>query len=307
MHDLGLSPSSVQSVLQRQDWIELYKNELKDRCSELKEVDFPEGYFVAVVKPEMEKALHKELAEESKELDVRRTIQRWRLLSDFKAQSLLRLILLFPHELSLSREITDKYKDVPLGPQESEIVEGKTTEELERWQEGNIAVFFTGTSIKNILGLFVSELFFTVEAMARALCIGSCLEFAIKSVLPAITIQHDEINKTLRRLGNEDKEKVSCKLCSLSENCIRSHAYICISMLYELFYHFRVIKDYRLEFYFKPELIPFLVNEYMQEGFEIICTLDKALDRVFHNYMISPLTLVDHKEKIQKIFREIKT
>lgn len=307
MVNLGLSPNAIQSVLQKTDWVNIYKQELSERCSDLNAMGFPEKYFVNAIKPHLEKALQDEISNDSKKDELRKIIQRWMLVSEFKSQSLIRLLLLIPDELSLSNRVKKKYRAVPIGPQDSDVVDQMTPEELQNWHEGSLAIFFAGTSISNLLGLFVSELFFTFEAMARVLCIGICLEFAIKSILPSIIIQHDEIHKTLRRIGNESKQKVSCKMCSLQEICFRSLSYQKISQIYELFYHLRAIKDYRLEFYFEPELTTFLIKDYMPQGFAIACVADEAIDRIFSGYMKSPLLLKDYKDKIHSILSKIRT
>ncbi len=65
--------------------------------------------------------------------------------------------------------------------------------------DGNIAISFTATSQINLFSLFVSELFFSAEAYCRAICIGTCLEFAHKALTPTITAQHDEVYKTLKK------------------------------------------------------------------------------------------------------------
>ncbi len=307
MHNLGLSPSAVQSILQKHDWVKICRDELAQRLSGLIETDFPEGYFARSIKPQLDRALQQELTLDGTSIvDIRGTIQRWILISNFKAQLLIRLSSLIPNEFSVYNEIMEKYSGVPLGPQDSEVIDKMTEDELKWWHYGNIAIFFTSSSVTNILGLFVSELFFTLEAMARALCIASCLAFSIKSVLPMVTIQHDEIYKTLKRLGSKDRDKVTCRLCPIAESCICSQSYNQIALIYELFYHLRVIKDYRLDFYFEPELIPFLMADYIPQGFEVICTIDKVIHRVFLNYMVSPLSIADHKEKIYNIFNKIK-
>ena len=90
---------------------------------------------------------------------------------------------------------------------------------------------------KNLLGLFCSELFFAVEAACRVICIGTCLDFAIKSLLSNIIIQHDEVYQTLKRIGHEDSEKVSCITCSNKASCKKIPPMTDIASFYELCYH----------------------------------------------------------------------
>lgn len=300
---LGLSPSAIHLFLQKPDWIDIYCNELIQRCIGLSENDFPQKYFTKIIKPRLERALEKELSGKAKRIDIRNTVQRWMLISHYKAQSLIRLMLLIPGELTLLKQTLDKYNGIPIGPVHSDVFHNMTNDEKDSWHQATIALAFSHSSVMNILGLFVSELFFTFEAMARTLCIGSCLEFALKSILPSVTIQHDEINQSLRRLGKRDKEKVACRLCPINDECFQSPSYYKISLIYELLYHLRTIKDYRLEFYFEHGMAPFILEYLVPKGFESLCVIDKVLNRIFQEYMISPLPLVNHKEEIYKLFK----
>ena len=89
-------------------------------------------------------------------------------------------------------------------------------------------------------------------------------------------------------------------------DCIGFAGYSKIASIYEVFYHLRVIKDYRLEFYFEEQLTNFLLNEYIAKGFEVTSIFDKVMDRLFHNYLRSPISVADQKEKIFKILEELK-
>jgi hypothetical protein len=209
-----------------------------------------------------------------------------------------------PKELLELENIQKEYSDIPIGPQDEETINQMTEEEIRRWHEGNIALAYAGISLTNLYGVFVSELFFTIEAMLRAVCIGSCLGFAIKSIDPKITIQHDEIFKTLRRLGNE-KNSIYCKLCPITEKKCSFEDFSKLADLYELFYHIRAIKDYRKEFYFKEGLQEFLID-YMKKSFEAACVIDEIMAKLFQDYLGFPLTLKEEKEKIIEIISAIK-
>lgn len=219
MVNLGLSPLAIQSILKKENWVDIYRNELIERTSNLSEIDFPSERFSDLIKPYLKKALKKELSESPDIVNIRETIQRWMTISHNKSSLLIKLLDLVPEELNKSNEIISHFKDVPIGPQNADIVEQMSEIERVRWHEGNIATFFAVLSINNIVGLFISELFYTIEAMCRVICIGSCLEFAVKSVLPTTIIQHDEVYKTLKRLGLDSNFKVVCKICPASQEC----------------------------------------------------------------------------------------
>ena len=276
-----------------------------ERTSNLSAIDFPSERFNTSIKPLLEKALENELSESPEKVNIRESIQRWMLISHNKSALLIKLLDLIPKELSESNKIFTHFKDVPIGPQDSDVVEQMNEIERERWHEGNIAISFAGLSINNIVGLFVSELFFTIEAMCRVICIGSCLEFAIKTVLPTTIIQHDEVYKTLKRLGLDSNSKVTCKLCRANQDCSGFDSYSKLASFYELLYHLRVIKDYRLEFYFEKNLTDFLLGEYLTKGFEITSIFDKIMDRLFHSYLRFPVSVADQKEKISMILKQL--
>lgn len=305
MVNLGLSPSAIQSILQKENWVKIYRNELIERTSNLSEIDFPSERFNDSIKPFLEKALQKELSESPDRVNIRESIRRWMLISHNKSALLIKLLDLVPKELAKSNEIITHFNDIPIGPQDSDVVEQMSEIERERWHEGSIATSFAGLSINNIVGLFVSELFFTIEAMCRVICIGSCLEFAIKTVLPTTIIQHDEVYKTLKRLGFDGNSKVACKLCPANQDCSGFDSYSKLASIYELLYHLRAIKDYRLEFYFEKELTEFLLGEYLAKGFETTSIFDKIMDRIFHSYMRAPISVADQKEKISKILKQL--
>lgn len=306
MANLGLSPTAIQSILQKENWVTIYRNELIERTSNLSEINFPAERFKDSIKPSLEKALQKELSESPDKINIRESIRRWMVISHNKSALLIKFLDLIPKELSESKKIIAHFKDVPIGPQDSDVVEQMNENDRKRWHEGSIAFYFAGLSANNIVGLFVSELFFTIEAMCRVICIGSCLEFAIKTVLPTTTIQHDEIYKTLNRLSREANSKVTCKLCPINEDCSRLDSYSKLASIYELLYHLRVIKDYRLEFYFESQLTEFLIGEYLAKGFEITLLFDKIMDRLFHSYLRAPISVADQKEKILKILKQLK-
>ena len=157
---------------------------------------------------------------------------------------------------------------------------------------------------KNILGLFCSELFFTVEAACRVICIGTCLGFAIKSLFSNVIIQHDEVYKTLKRIGQENTENVSCITCANKKSCLEIPSINEIASIYEFCYHIRVIKDYKKEFYWERNLEhnfeDFLIQKYLPEGMKIIYFLESFIKTLFDKYWWIPFDLKNDKEMMTK-------
>ena len=98
-------------------------------------------------------------------------------------------------------------------------------------------------------------------------------------------------------LAGEDGDNVTCKMCPIIEEC-GIESYLSIAQVYELFYHIRAIKDYRMEFYFNADLLSFLVNEYLDKGFQALCIMDEVSDRLLKDYLINPLPLSVLKEMV---------
>lgn len=189
--NLGLSTQSVQSLMSKRNWANSYCDEFQKRLNDLKSCSFPEEYFNKFIINPLKNSYENE--------KIRSVIQKWMLIADYKAQTLIMISSLIPEQIGKFKKIRKKYKKIPLGPQESSIVGKMSKQAMQAWHDGNIAISFTATSQINLFSLFVSELFFSAEAYCRAICIGTCLEFAHKALTPTITAQHDEVYKTLKK------------------------------------------------------------------------------------------------------------
>jgi hypothetical protein len=224
-------------------------------------------------------------------------------ISNYKAQSLILISKLFSQYKRTSKTITNRYKGIPLGPQDSNTVSEMSLEERKKWREGNIALSYISASNSNMIGLYISELFFCFEAYCRTLCIGSCLEFAVKSISPTVTIQHDEVYKTLKRLGGRNEDKVACNLCQIKNTCIKFPSCLEIAAVYELFYHLRVVKDYHTELYNNTSFRKYLTKGLMKKSLEIISKMDVLQNKLFSNYMVFPLSFENLKKAILQTSR----
>ena len=284
----GLSSRAVQSILNKKDWVRLYSQELDERLSNIagNKEDFPEKRFLELIKPRLESIFD----DDTMQHQVRESIIRWTLIANMKAFFLIKLLEEIPRKLSEASKIYREYSDIPMGPQDEDTVRRMTEEERKRWSSGNVTLLYTKASVQNLLGIFVSELFFTLEATCRAICSGSCFKYAIKAACSNIAIQHNEIYKTLRVLAGEGGDNVTCKMCPISEECMIG-SYLSIAQIYELFYHIRAIKDYRIEFYLNADFESFLLKEYMHKGFQALCVIDEVSDRLLKGYLVNPLPL----------------
>ncbi len=69
--------------------------------------------------------------------------------------------------------------------------------------------------------------------------------------------------------------------------------------MYELLYHLRTIKDYKLEFYFDKDFLSFLIQQVIPNGIIILSTFDEAKSKIFLNYLNSPFSLSELYKKIK--------
>lgn len=296
MNKLGFSANAVSKVMKEPDWVQIYSDECNERLANVKQHTFPKEYFIKTIKPLLEGFVG-----DKPDVDIRKIVQKWMVIFTYKAWALIRVQDIESKDNKIYKEIYKKYADIPNGPQNDDVVKKMTEEEFKNWVEGGAAKSYAYYNYKNILGLFCSELFFAVEAACRVVCIGTCLDFAIKSLLSNIIIQHDEVFKTLKRIGREDSEKISCITCANKEKCKEIPSITNIASLYELCYHIRVIKDYKLEFYWEHNFEEFLKQQYLPEGIKIIYFLESVIDALFCNYLMSPYKLENDKEMMSKL------
>lgn len=305
MEELGLSANSVQKILQNKNWVEIYRERLSNCHSIITETRSPSNLFSDVIEPQLVISLG--IDHPKKEVDkiIRDNLQKWSLLFSYKYQFLIRLQQLIPEEVADTKKIQNFYSDVPLGPLDTDIFEKLSFNDRIKWSEGSKVVHFKNTSLKNFIGIFVSEEFFITEAMCRVILIGTCYEFALKSILPNTVIQHDEIYKTLKRLGSKKHDKVACKMCIVNEQCIQRDIFLELAQLYCLLYHLRVIKDYKMDFFNNRDFTNFLLNDFFIKSFEITCNFEKIIDKNFSKYWWSPSSLDIDSRDILRIIQKI--
>jgi hypothetical protein len=171
-------------------------------------------------------------------------------------------------------------------------------EEKQRIREATIAGSFCYYNYISELGLLLSELFFSVEAAFRCVCIGSCLEYSVKAVQGRTPIQHDEVFKTLNLLSSGTRDSLRCITCKIRGTCARNPDFQKLSNLYELLYHLRVVKDYRLELYWETSFKPLLENELVPRARSILVKCDEIVDSIFRGYLRGPISLSQELDEI---------
>lgn len=283
MNNLGFSANAVSRVLSNKNWVDVYRTEFKDRLEKINETVIPKQYFLKEVKPLLESFVG-----DRPKVDMRKIVQKWMLIFTIKAWGVIRIQNLISNDKIKYEQIYSKYSKIPSSPLDSEAIEKMSKQEKEQWHEGSLARAYSRYNYKNILGLFCSELFFAVEAACRVVCIGTCLDFSIKSLLSNMVIQHDEVFKTLKRIGSEQTENVSCITCVSKQKCHEIPSVNNISALYELCYHIRAIKDYKLEFYWEESFEKFLEADYLTRGVELLSCFESILDSLFSGFLMSP-------------------
>jgi hypothetical protein len=135
--------------------------------------------------------------------------------------------------------------------------------------------------------------------------IGSCIEFALKTIDEKTTIQHKEIYQGLRRMGDLNSEKLVCKLCSFKKNCKKCEDYLILAQIYELYYHLRVIKDYKKEFWNMSFTMSLFNERNLNHMFNIVMKVEQIEDRINRDYWVSPFNISRDNDEIYSILQQI--
>lgn len=300
MTTLGFSANSISAIMSKDGWVDIYNVELNERLANAKNNSFPEKYFIHTIKPLLD-----QFVGDRQNTNIRKIIQKWMMIYLYKARAILRIQYIEKEDKKKYEIIQTKYAGIPIGPLGEDEIEAMTIEERKRWHEGNIANEYAWNNHQNILGLFCSEMFFTVEAACRVICIGACLDFSIKSLFSNMVIQHDEVYKTLKRIGQLNTEKVTCITCANKDKCTGLPQITDIVSLYEICYHLRVIKDYKIEFYWHRPFEEFVKNNYLKKGIDILFIFEEVIRAIFSNYLRYPRTLKDDEKDMPRFIFQL--
>jgi hypothetical protein len=244
--------------------------------------------------------LKSEFSEDELANKIYHTFDKWSWLYQLKSSFLIRLQFLIPQEMKELSEFKEEFKNIPSGPVNQSIFESMSFEEKTRYLDANKLLPFKNYSTKELMGICVSEHFFHFESMCRLICIGSCFEFALKSILAKNAIQHDEIYKTMNRLNNPKKDKESCIFCPIKSQCNGKPYFLILSNIYVLFYHLRVIKDYKIQFFSNRDFYKFLIKDFLIKGFKLSSQTEKIVNKIYSGYVFSPFLLERDIENIKE-------
>ena len=292
MNQLYLSPNSVSKLLSDELWVESYFNFFEETVNRLEVCIFPDDDLlkIRILDPM-----------DLRYLDFRSEFQRWMLIAYYKNKALLKAFYDLDNDLKLHSMAKSKYDGIELGPIPEDIAQNLNREELDTIKEANIILGYTGVSILNTCGQFISELFFSFEAMCRVICMASCLEIFLKTITPNISLQHQDIAKALNRLSNPERDRVLCKMCKADSVCKSYSIFKYLYDFYLLLYHMRVIRDYRKEYFSTEGLADKLINIFLLYGFKAVCKTEKIMEESIGHRMRFPLSLSEEKQNIEII------
>jgi hypothetical protein len=172
-------------------------------------------------------------------------------------------------------------------------------------RNGNLMIQYQISSYMNMIGVLLSEQFFAVETMCRMILIGSCVEFALKSVNVNTVIQHKEIHLALKRMGNKNDEKLTCKLCAFRKDCKKSEDFLILAQIYELFYHLRVIKDYRQEFWDAEFFVQIFKDGNLRHMLNLVMAVEQIQNKIDSDYWTIPFSITENNDLINSLSKEI--
>ncbi len=305
MDEMGLSPGSVQSIIDSKKAVERYQHRLDYCYAYLSENNFPDKHFQQQIEPELVSILKKNgKSKKCIQKEIRETNRRWGFLALTKSQFLIRLNHLIPEELDSAKWVNTYCHDVPFGCVTKDATDKLTPEQIQRWSDGNLLMYHKNSSYINLTGVLLSENFFVIETLCRTILFGSCLEFALKSLDEKTTVQHKEIYQSLKRMGDANSDKIICKLCSFNKRCKKCADFLILAQVYELFYHLRVIKDYKMEFWDMELFSPLFSQKNLEYMFNIVIKVQQIDTRIYNGYWRSPFHLYKDNQRIDTLIQD---
>ncbi|MDL1969486.1 MAG: hypothetical protein LWW94_00660 [Candidatus Desulfofervidaceae bacterium] len=297
MNKLYLSPNSVSKLLSDESWVETYFKFFEEAVNHLETCKFPDNDLlkIRILDPMG-----------LRYLDYRSEFQRWMLIAYYKNKGLLKAFHDLDNDLKLHDMAKSKYDGIELGPIPEDIAQNLNEKDLDTIRKANIILGYTKISILNTCGHFISELFFSFEAMCRVICMSSCLEIFLKTITPNISLQHQDISKALNRLSNPERDRVLCKMCKADSVCKSYPVFRYLADFYLLLYHMRIIRDYRKEYFLTEGLANRLINTFLLYGFRAVCKAEKIMGKSIGNRMRFPLSLSEEKENVEIILSKLR-
>lgn len=293
---LSLNPNSVSRLVAARDWIDAFSSEYERVAKALILCDYPDEDLFEQRIIVSGRNVYKE---------HREAVRRWMMLAWHKGRSLFTALQQLPLALNLETAARSQFEDVELGPIDSDVAAALDQSQLSRIRDANIIMGYSRDAILNCCGYFISELFFSFEAMSRVICMGSCLQFFYRTILPNVTVQHKDVFDALNSLSADSRDRISCRMCRASDVCCSGQVFRCLRDFYLLAYHLRVIRDYKTQFYSTDGLAEALLNTVVPLGLEVVYRTEAFMSQSIGNRMRFPLLLSQQRGYIDRIKSEL--
>lgn len=293
MTNLGFTVNAVEQVLARLEHIAIYQSTLGLHLDNLKQSEMRsfESYF----RDNILFALGQDQNVHFRRREIREKIRKWMYMSIMKFDLLLALpemISIFEgrHQASLQ-----KYAGIPLGPIEEDVVNSMDASNRAQLRDANVTISHFSATIHGLLITWVSSSFLSLEYICRAICYCTCYQFLLASLQKPSVVQHQQVYKTLRRLAAKEKRSEACVNCPIISKC-QLHILDPIIGLYEVFYHLRVICDYKGLIFSNPNIQTFIRNEFVPKSLEALILADQSMEVFSAGYLRSPLSFKERSE-----------
>lgn len=287
MASLGLTVGAVNHILQRSDYVDLYRTTMRSHLAALKQVDSSPfaSYFTNHVLSELSHSSQPAFERG----EIREKIRKWMYLSTVKFD----LLLALPEFIALVEKRCEAashiYEGLPLGPVDADVLKDITEDGWDRLFEANQAIGHLNSAKAGLLVAWISSSFLSLEYICRTICYCACYGLLYESLRFSSTIQHQQIYKVLRRLETSNKQSDACSGCPLVHQCQFS-AMTPLIGLYEIFYHLRVIGDYKDHVMARPHVQALIRNDFVPLSLETLLLAEEFMEVLSSGYLKSPLS-----------------
>lgn len=286
----SLAPSEFGKLLQYEDWIKLHKSWLFSILDNLHILS--SGWHSELSTTILERCFLPILSREEKMALRDRLASWWRLAWQKNLWAYQSRFTAFG-EVESDTVKWDKEIGVARkwpGPQEEKIVKAMTAEERETWRVANITTMALSAKWTGLISLHITERFFAFESLAKSLCAARCIDFCYKAIDPNSIIQHQEVWKTLKRLGADRKNNNTCRLCRLATDCHVVEEASLFAQSYIALIHMRMLKDYREELLFNTKVQEYFAGPLFDLMGELLFLIEEYNDMVLGKFLSRPLS-----------------
>jgi hypothetical protein len=287
MASLGFTVGAVNEMLKRSDYAEVYRTTMRSHLAAFRQVDSRSfaSYFTNHVLSELSHS-SKPACERG---EIREKIRKWMYLSTMKFD----LLLALPEFITLVEKRCEAashiYEGLPLGPVDEDSLEAVAEDGRKRLSEANQAIGHLNSTKAGLLVTWISSSFLSLEYICRTICYCACYGLLSESLRSPSTIQHQQVYKVLRRLETSNKQSDSCSGCPLLHQCQFSILTPLIG-LYEVFYHLRVIGDYKDLVMARPDVQALIRNDFVPLSLETLLLAEEFMEVLSSGYLRSPLS-----------------